>query len=307
MKLEDIGFYTLSDNRARNSSINSPLWRCELLLTNRCNFHCPYCRGLQGVDITLKNAEKILLFWFIDNLKNIRFSGGEPTLYKHLPKLISLCKSNGVEHIAISTNGSAETSYYLDLIKIGVNDISISLDACCSSTNDKMTGVKDIWLKVIENIKVLSKHTYLTVGVVYNEDNEDELLGTVKFAHELGVSDIRIIPSAQYSNKLSLDIGNNIISKHPILKYRLSHHRKVRGLISTDNKKCKLVLDDMAVWNGYHYPCIIYLREGGSPIGKVSPNMRKERYYWYLKHNSFNDKICNANCLDVCCEFNNKG
>ena len=42
-RLEDIGFYTLSDYRASQCSASSPLWRCELLLTDRCNFHCPYC------------------------------------------------------------------------------------------------------------------------------------------------------------------------------------------------------------------------------------------------------------------------
>jgi hypothetical protein len=44
MKLEDIGFYTLSDNRALNVSAWSPMIRCELVLTDRCNFRCPYCR-----------------------------------------------------------------------------------------------------------------------------------------------------------------------------------------------------------------------------------------------------------------------
>ena len=45
MKLEEIGFYTLDDERAKHASETSPLWRCELLLTNKCNFHCPYCRA----------------------------------------------------------------------------------------------------------------------------------------------------------------------------------------------------------------------------------------------------------------------
>ena len=45
MKLEDIGFYTLSDERAKNSSLASPLKRCEILLTDRCNLKCPYCQG----------------------------------------------------------------------------------------------------------------------------------------------------------------------------------------------------------------------------------------------------------------------
>lgn len=30
MKLEEIGFYTLSNNRCKNASINSPFWRAEI-------------------------------------------------------------------------------------------------------------------------------------------------------------------------------------------------------------------------------------------------------------------------------------
>ena len=44
MKLENIGFYTLSDERAKNSSATSPLMRNELIITSLCNFKCLYCR-----------------------------------------------------------------------------------------------------------------------------------------------------------------------------------------------------------------------------------------------------------------------
>ena len=43
MKLEDIGFYTLTDERAANTCKDSRLSRCELILTDVCNFKCPYC------------------------------------------------------------------------------------------------------------------------------------------------------------------------------------------------------------------------------------------------------------------------
>ena len=46
MKLEDIGFYTLSDERAANASEKSDLWRCEILLTDKCNFNCIYCNNI---------------------------------------------------------------------------------------------------------------------------------------------------------------------------------------------------------------------------------------------------------------------
>ena len=81
MKLEDIGFYTLSDSRVKQLSATSPLWRCELILTDRCNFKCPYCRGIkpQIGDISLDDAKNIVALWSVAGLKNIRFSGGEPT------------------------------------------------------------------------------------------------------------------------------------------------------------------------------------------------------------------------------------
>lgn len=53
MKLEEIGFYTLSDNRALNVSAWSPMMRCELVLTDRCNFRRPYCRGLPPASCAL--------------------------------------------------------------------------------------------------------------------------------------------------------------------------------------------------------------------------------------------------------------
>ena len=76
MKLEEIGFYTLSDYRANQSNIRSPLWRCELLVTDKCNFKCPYCRGmrpdLKGV-LSLEQAKHIVNLWADEELKNTEY------------------------------------------------------------------------------------------------------------------------------------------------------------------------------------------------------------------------------------------
>jgi cyclic pyranopterin phosphate synthase len=152
MNLKEIGFYTLSNERANQVSLISPLWRCELILTERCNFNCPYCRGRDQEimeDISAEDAEHVVNKWADSGLKNIRFSGGEPTLWKYLPDIISIAKVRDIERIAVSTNGSANAALYEDLISVGVNDFSISLDACCSSTGDMMSGSKNTWLCVI--------------------------------------------------------------------------------------------------------------------------------------------------------------
>jgi len=310
MKLEDIGFYTLSDSRAKNTNINSPLWRCELILTGLCNFKCPYCRGSRTDEcMPVDKAIKTLDLWIKEGLKNVRFSGGEPTLYKHLKTLVYHCKENGVERIAISTNGSADISYYKDLIKLGVSDFSISLDACCSSYGDKMSGVEGMWEKVCYTIEEISKLSYVTVGCVFTNETVSELEKTISFATGLGVSDIRIISSAQNNITPKLNVPSSILRKKPILNYRVNNFnsgRDVRGIKKTDCHKCHLVKDDMAVEGDYHYPCIIHLRETKKPIGVVGKNMRKERMAWSESHDCYEDDICRKNCLDVCVDYNNK-
>lgn len=316
MKLEDIGFYTLLDGRARTAIYRtSPWWRCELILTDECNFNCPYCRKLRKAcqgSMSYAQADKIIKLWLDEGLLNIRFSGGEPTLWNFLDLLVKIVKERGVKRIAISTNGSADLDYYKKLIDFGVNDISVSLDACCSSMGKKMNGGFDkIWEKTINNIEELSRLTYVTVGMVFNEQNVGHSNENIEFAHNLGVNDIRIISSAQYNQAIN-NLGNlnsEILGAHKILKYRINNFRdgrNVRGIQKNDCHKCYLVLDDMAVAGNYHFPCIIYLREGGKPVGAISSNMRKERREWFDKHDSFKDSICKQNCLDVCIDHNNK-
>jgi MoaA/NifB/PqqE/SkfB family radical SAM enzyme len=306
MELEKIGFYTLSDARCKHASESSPIYRAEIILTSRCNFHCVYCRGLRKDirgEYSLEDAEGTIELLSKERLKNIRFSGGEPTAHPNLVQLVRKAKSCGVERIAVSTNGSAPFEHYSKLVDAGVNDFSVSLDSCCAATADGICGVSGAWKTVTENIGKLSGLTYVTVGVVLTEQNAKECAETVKFASELGVSDIRVIPAAQYSPTLNLPNFN--FDRYPILNYRIQNH-KIRGLCETDNKRCPLVLDDVAIAGGKHFPCIIYMREGGDHIGTVGPNMRNERKVWFESHDCHDDKICNGTCLDVCREYNNR-
>jgi len=315
MKLEEIGFYTLSDKRAKESSPTSNMKRCEVILTDACNFRCPYCRGIRkdfAGTMSLDDAKNLVKYWVDDGLENIRFTGGEPTVYPRLLELVSYTKSLGIGRIALSTNGSAPMEYYNKLMDAGVNDMSISLDACCSSYGDKMAGgIQGSWDAVVNNIKEISKRCYVTLGMVFIEETMGTINEVVKFGSDLGVADIRVITAAQYNEAMTYltDVQDEFLEKHPILKYRVnnfSKNRNVRGLKKGDSHICGLMMDDSAVVGDSHFPCIIYLREGGDPIGKVGPSMRQERINWLYTHDTHKDPICKNNCLDVCIDYNNK-
>lgn len=320
--LKQIGFYTLHDKRIKQLSRNSPMWRCEIIITEYCNFKCPYCKGLDKKiygdrklkQLSLKEIKKIIDVWCENGnpLKNIRFSGGEPTLHKDIKKIIKYAKDKGIERIAMSTNGSNKFELYKELVNLGVDDFSISLDACCANDGDKMAGgIKGSFDIVVSNIKKLSKLVYVSAGVVFTPENIDKSIETINFAHGLGVADIRIISSAQWDKPIPRlkEIKKEILDAHPILKYRINHFMKginVRGLGKKDSSKCKLMLDDSIVAGDYHFPCVIYMREKGKAIGKVGVNMRKERIEFSKKHDCLKDKICRKNCLDVCRDYNNR-
>jgi organic radical activating enzyme len=134
--LAEIGFYTLSDERALNTNDTSPMYRCEMILTDRCNFSCPYCRGLRQEfrgDLNYDVAMNTLGFWAQDRLKNVRFSGGEPLVYPYLLELVQYCARKHVEHIAVSSNGSLCDGFRLmDRVRKGLTPGGESVMLCQS-------------------------------------------------------------------------------------------------------------------------------------------------------------------------------
>lgn len=314
MKLQDIGFYTLSDNRCLNATDETDLMRCELILTDACNFNCVYCRGQRKdlkKNLTYDEALNVVNIWIQNGLKNVRFSGGEPTLWKGLDHLVAHCRDNGVERIAISSNGSASLEVYDKLIESGVNDFSISLDACCASFGDLMAGKKGVWENVVKCIEHVSKKVYTTVGIVVTEESVHTLKDIIIFAANLGVHDIRIISAAQFNQILNVaeTIPEEIYSKYPILKYRINNifnNVNVRGIQENNSHKCYIALDDMVVAGDYHFPCVIYMREQGNPIGNINGNVREDRKNWVKNFDTHSDPICKKNCLDCIILYNDK-
>lgn len=313
-RLDNIGFYSLSDDRARTASGSSSMQRCEVLITDRCNFSCPYCRGAYGSSKGHADTDQVievLDLWAEDGLVNVRFSGGEPTMHPDLVEMVEFAQASGVRRIAVSTNGSLRRDVYDRLLEAGVNDFSVSLDACCASGAESMAGRTGVFDRVVGNIRYLADRTYVTVGVVLNGANVGDGAEIVRFAHDLGVADIRVISSAQYNRLLEgvAAIGDDVLDAHPILRYRVDNIRRgrnVRGLSDGDSRTCWLAMDDSVVVGDSHYACVIHMREGGKAVGKVGPNMRAERLAWMESHDPHEDAICRANCLDVCVAHNNR-
>ena len=315
MKLEHIGFSTMYDKRVRELSGSSEMKRCELILTDLCTFRCPYCHGIREEcrgNIPMEKARMIIDMWTENGLENLRFSGGEPTIWPGLPELVRYSKEKGARTIGVSSNGFSDISVYNELIDAGVDSFSISLDACDAEEGDRMSGgIKGSWNKVVNNIREISKRAKVSIGIVVTEETKARFLETLDYALSLGVYDVKIISATQYNELLSpagnVDMGSR--EKHHFLNYRVENvikGKNMRGLSEDDSHRCPLVMDDSSIAGNWHFPCSIYMREMGAPIGEVSGSMRHERILWAEQHDTHRDPICRKYCLDATRDFNNR-
>lgn len=209
--------------------LQRPLKDLRLSVTDRCNFRCRYCmpEEIFGHNYPFLPSDKILSFDEMERLtrifvslgvSKIRITGGEPLLRKNLPELIYRLNSiDGVEDIAITTNGSLLKKFGPLLFDAGLRRITVSLDSLDDERFNQLNGNKSKVARVLEGIQVAS---------------DAGLKVKVNMVVQKGKNDQDIVPMARYfkENKHTLrfieymDVGNSngwrmaeVITKQDIL------------------------------------------------------------------------------------------
>ncbi|MCH7905798.1 MAG: GTP 3',8-cyclase MoaA [Chloroflexi bacterium] len=124
----------------------------RISVTDRCNFRCPYCMPAEiyGERYEFLPKPEILSFEEIVRLarlftqlgvRKIRLTGGEPLLRAELPLLIeSLSELDGVEEIALTTNGYMLADQAEALKNAGLSRVTVSLDSVDEEVFKLMNG-----------------------------------------------------------------------------------------------------------------------------------------------------------------------
>ena len=124
----------------------------RISVTDRCNERCLYCMPEEGVPLV--THEDVLTFDEIVRLTaiaaglglhRIRLTGGEPLLRRGLADLVRELKAlDGVDHIALTTNGTRLASQLDELVKAGLNGVNLSLDTCDPALYHRITRIGDL-------------------------------------------------------------------------------------------------------------------------------------------------------------------
>lgn len=167
-------------------------------LLSACNLRCSYCLPPGKCRPTIIAPEdkvrSAIKFLHQSGIKKIRFTGGEPTLYKGLCELVSFVKSLDQDvHTAITSNGVLLGKMAKELSATGLDSINISLDTLNPAKFLSLTG-KDYLDRVICGIKAAADNVASVKlnTVLVNGINDDEVEKLITFADDHGL-DIRFI------------------------------------------------------------------------------------------------------------------
>jgi molybdenum cofactor biosynthesis protein A len=174
----------------------------RISITERCNLRCTYCMPAHG--IRLKPKSELLTFDEIVyvsevlaslGIRKIRLTGGEPLVRTGVEDLCdNLAAVEGVETLALSTNGSLLQHKVKRLREAGLEEVNISLDSLREERFRKITlrarhadVLRGIEAAIAAGIPSIKINTVIIRGF-----NDDEIEDFTEFARALSL-EVRFI------------------------------------------------------------------------------------------------------------------
>jgi cyclic pyranopterin phosphate synthase len=128
-------------------------------------------------------------------IKKVRYTGGEPLIYKNIEKLIyETSKINGIEDISITTNGMLLCDMAKELKNSGLKRVNISLDSLNEKKFRNITGGGNL-KKVLSAVDICVKLGFTPVKlntVIIRGINDDEIRDIAYLTKDVPV-DVRFI------------------------------------------------------------------------------------------------------------------
>lgn len=174
----------------------------RISLTEKCNLRCQYCMPAEGVKLT-ENSKllttdevlKIADLFVKEGVTKIRLTGGEPTIRRDLVDIIyNLKKIEGLQVVAMTTNGLVLTKQLVPLQKAGLDILNVSLDTLKPERYEVMARRKG-WQRVMMGIDLALQLGYNPVKincVIMKNFNDDEILDFVELTKDKNI-DVRFI------------------------------------------------------------------------------------------------------------------
>jgi len=126
-------------------------------------------------------------------IKQVTYSGGEPTLYPHLDFAIKEAKEQGLI-VHVNTNGYLLTRSLAEKWKgLGVTQVQINIDSINPAKHDEIRGREGSFVKALKALGNAKNAGITAVSqTVLTRENENEILDILKMARKAGMERCRI-------------------------------------------------------------------------------------------------------------------
>ncbi|MCX6802529.1 MAG: radical SAM protein [Candidatus Diapherotrites archaeon] len=133
--------------------------KTAIVLGYNCNNNCRFCLSRHKNDSvrplgTKKVKEEIVLARKRGS-DRLDFVGGEPTLRKDLPELVSFAKENGFKSVRITTNGRmfSQKKFAEELVGAGLTMAIFSIHGHTAELHDYLTRVDGSYSQAVQGMK----------------------------------------------------------------------------------------------------------------------------------------------------------
>jgi cyclic pyranopterin phosphate synthase len=177
-----------------------PLRDLRLSVIDACNFRCPYCmpadripddHGLDAASrLSFDQIEALVQGFAALGVRKLRLTGGEPLLRKRLPELVArLARIDGIQDIALTTNGSLLAAHARALREAGLGRITVSLDTIDPVMFSALSGGRGVLHDVLHGIEAARDAGFAPIKlncVVQRGVNDDGIEALAQFARDGG-------------------------------------------------------------------------------------------------------------------------
>jgi organic radical activating enzyme len=243
---------------------NTPanMLRIEYMLGNICNYRCSYCfpGSNEGtykwpdVDLVIKNLSHLLDHYELNGKDLFKFYliGGEPTIWKDLPKLVTFLKENYNSIIHISTNATPSVNWwsknarYYDSIEISVHHQFADVEHIISVAD----CIYEQKIQVVANVLMDPAHFEKCQGIL-------EQLKSSKRRWVIIAKSVHFNGQTKYNEEQKMYFDKTI-KRYPNPIYYLQttnfkHQKNKIWVIHEDDSKQKIKSDNWFVLNKLNY------------------------------------------------------
>ncbi|MDB5094510.1 MAG: pyrroloquinoline quinone biosynthesis protein PqqE [Candidatus Eremiobacteraeota bacterium] len=168
---------------------------CEL--TYRCNLQCPYCYNPLDLDsyrdeLPTQTWLRVVAEAAAMGILHVGLSGGEPTLRRDLPEIVSAASRAGLYTNLITQGTFLDDARLDELLAAGLEHVQISIQAPTEALADQIAGTRVHEKKERAIERVMRRNVALTLNCVLHRGNHDAIADVIAFAERHGIAKLEL-------------------------------------------------------------------------------------------------------------------